>query len=136
MDTNIQPLIDWLTQGGTLNSAGAAVGLAVIVRFILVPMAKYLLSFRGIELSSVQTIKAAYVCGVLCAVAVGLATQDSRGISAMIAIGLTSGAIAIGMNETGTQSAKAAAALEDAKQFDTLMKAAILEEEEKTTTQS
>lgn len=101
---DINLLIQWFTEGGKLDSSIAAMAIGLLVRYVLLPIVKSMMTARGKPMTQAAKVIAAYACGIVATVIWGLITRDVT-LSVAIALGITAGAIAIGLHQTGKVTA-------------------------------
>lgn len=100
-DPTLDAIIAWLTDGGKLTSTAAAFAIAAIVRWILLPVAKTIMTKLGKELSEQSKVYLAYAFSVIVAIIVGMFDKSGVSMSLALAVGLAAGAMSIGIHQTG-----------------------------------
>jgi len=100
-DPTIDAMIAWLTDGGKLTSTAAAFGIAAIVRWVLLPMAKTIMIKLGKTLTEQSKVYLAYALSIFVAIIVGLFDKSGVSMTVALAVGLAAGAMSIGIHQTG-----------------------------------
>jgi len=114
IDPALQPILDWLQNGITLEGAGAIAALGALLRFIVIP-AVISLSSRvfGQDFYSINKIQIVNACGVGTAMLFAWLTKADIPVANQILLGVVAANTAIGFHQTTSLAAKASEAQRD-----------------------
>lgn len=120
-DPTLDNLLTWLTNGGSLTSPGAVIGLAFVVNTILIPLLERAAVHFGWNLAGPVKTQAVYAIGVVLVAVVGLATKTATTFAETFLLGAAVANVAMGIHATRTVAVKAAQATADMAQLQAAM---------------
>lgn len=112
-DPNIDGLIGWLTNGGTLSSPGALIGLSFVIHSIIMPVSQFVAGWFKWKLSGPVETQFVYVSSTVLVLVVGLATHTAKSLQESVVYGIMIANIAMGIHATRTTATDAVADKKD-----------------------
>lgn len=109
-DPTIDGLVSWLTNGGSLASPGAVLGLGILVKVILIPLLARICIRFNITFSGPNKLHAVTLVGVAVAFLINLVSHAHLHFGDVAILGVQIGATAVGIHEgmaTLTDASKA-----------------------------
>lgn len=110
---SVDGLVAWLTNGGSLSSPGAAIGLAFIIHSFVVPTLEQLATHFNWGLSGPNKTYAVYLASIVLVMIVGLVSQSTSSFADSVALGVMVAQVSMGIHATKTTAANATKAVQE-----------------------
>ena len=105
-DPTIDGIINWITNGGSLQSPGAILVIGTIIKVALIPLITRACVKFNINFTGPNKLHGVIGCGFLVVAAINLVTRQHLSLGDTFLMGVQAGIAAIGIHEaSGTLSA-------------------------------